>query len=85
MKRIISLSNSIVFGTVKEDIVSILPQLETAFRQRKNYLKTAFRQRKNFSEYYFDETEIVITLEQLDRLSADYSIRIGSDTITIEA
>jgi hypothetical protein len=74
MKRIISLSTSVVFGTVKEDIVAILPQLETAFRQR-----------EEFFEYYFDQTEIAITLEQLDRLSADYAINIDFDTITIEA
>ena len=72
MKRIIQLSNSVVYGTVKQDIVAILPQLEPAFRQR-----------QQFFEYYLDETEIVITLDQLDQLSNQFHIAIDFDTITI--
>lgn len=72
MKRIVEINNGVVYGTDKESIVSILPQLEKSFKQR-----------KEFFEYYFDETEIEITLEQLDALSNKFKICIIRDTITI--
>ena len=72
MKRLINLKNGVIYGTDKESIVSILPQLEKSFRQR-----------KEFFEYYFDETEIEITLAQLDNLSHEFTIEISYDTLTI--
>jgi|LakMenE18May11ns_1017448.scaffolds.fasta_scaffold6758399_1 hypothetical protein len=72
MKRIIEINNGVVYGTIKESVVKILPQLEKSFRQR-----------KEFFEYYFDKTEIEITLEQLDALSSEFKIDIIWDTITI--
>jgi len=73
MKRIIEISEGVIMGQDKLSIVEILPQLETSFRQRKQYF-----------EYYFDGTGIDITLEQIDSLSNIFRIRIGMDTITIE-
>lgn len=72
MKRLINLKNGVIYGTDKESIVSILPQLEKSFRQR-----------KEFFEYYFDEIEIEITLEQLNNLSHEFTIEISYDTLTI--
>jgi len=72
MERVIEI-NEAVMGHDKLSIVDILPQLETSFRQRKQYF-----------EYYFDETKIDITLDQIDQLSNKFGIRISMDTITIE-
>ena len=70
MKRIIRFKNAVIYGTVKEDVVAILPQLENSFTQR-----------KQFFEYYFKDTEVEITLEQLDKLSSEFRILIGFDDI----
>ena len=74
MKRTIRFTDGIIGGVEKEMIVDILPQLEGSFRQRKTYF-----------EYYFDETEIEITLEQLDELSKEFIVKICWDDITIDA
>jgi hypothetical protein len=73
MKRIIRMNDGVIMGEDKKSIVEILPQLETSFRQRKQYF-----------EYYFDETEIEITLDQLDQLSGKFRIEIGGETISVE-
>lgn len=73
MKRIIVINEGVIMGEYKKSIVEILPQLETSFRQRKQYF-----------EYYFDETQIEITLDQLDQLSDKFRIIIGWETITVE-
>lgn len=74
MKKIINLKNGVIYGTDKESIVSILPQLEKSFTQR-----------KEFFEYYFNETTIEITLDQLDNLSQKFTVEISYDTLTIDA
>jgi hypothetical protein len=73
MKRNIRFSDGVIGGVEKEMIVDILPQLEGSFRQRKTYF-----------EYYFDDTEVEITLEQLDKLSDEFRIKIDFEDITIE-
>jgi hypothetical protein len=73
MERIIVITEGVIMGEDKKSIVDILPQLETSFRQRKQYF-----------EYYFDETKIEITLDQLDQLSNKFRIIVGWMTITLE-
>jgi len=73
MKRNIRFSDGVIGGVEKEMIVDILPQLEGSFRQRKTYF-----------EYYFKDTEVEITLEQLDKLSDEFRIKIDFEDITIE-
>ena len=72
MKRIIQLSQGIIRGEEVQSILEILPQLEPSFTQR-----------KEFFEYYFEETEVELTLEQIDKLSKDFGIEIGFDSLTI--
>jgi hypothetical protein len=72
MKRTIRFTDGIIGGVEMKAVVEILPKLEGSFRQRKTYF-----------EYYFDETEIEITLEQLDELSKEFTIKINWDDITI--
>jgi len=73
MKRNIRFSDGVIGGFEKEIIVDILPQLEDSFTQRKTYF-----------EYYFKDTEVEITLEQLDKLSDEFRIKIDFEDITIE-
>lgn len=73
MKRKIRLSSGIIGGTDMLSLVEILPQL-----------KESFRQRKEFFEYYFDETEVTLSLEDIDKLSSEFYIEVGYETITIQ-
>jgi len=73
MKRIIQFKDGIIGGDIVTDVLAILPQLEGSFTQRKTYF-----------EYYFKETEVELTLEQLDKLSNEFRIKIDFDTITID-
>ncbi len=72
MKRTIRFQDSIVGGEDKLSIVEILPQVKDSFRQRKTYF-----------EYYFNEIEIEISLEQLDKLSQEFPIKINYDEIIV--
>ena len=73
MKRKIRLSSGIIGGTDMLSLVEILPQL-----------KDSFRQRKEFFEYYFDETEVTLSLEDIDKLSSEFYIEVGYENITIQ-
>lgn len=72
MKRKIGFLDGIIMGYDKELVVNILPQIEGSFRQR-----------QDFFEFYFDETEVELSLGQLDRLSTEFRIEIDSIYITI--
>jgi hypothetical protein len=72
MKRKIGFLDGIIMGYEKELVVGILPQIECSFRQR-----------QDFFEFYFDETEVEFSLEQLDRLSTQFRVEIDSIYITI--
>jgi hypothetical protein len=73
MKRSIRFRDGIIGGFEKEMIVDILPQLKGSFTQRKTYF-----------EYYFEDTEVELTLEQLDKLSGEFRIVMDYEDITIE-
>ena len=72
MKRTIEINDGVIAGWDMENIVNIIPQL-----------KDSFRQRKSFNEYYFDETEVDVNMEQLEALSRKYWVKIGSDFLQI--
>jgi hypothetical protein len=73
MTRNIRFRDGVIGGIEKVDIVDILPQLESSFTQRKTYF-----------EFFFKETEIELTLEQLDTLSTEFKITMDYEDITIE-
>lgn len=73
MKRKIRLSSGIIAGSDMLSLVNILPQL-----------KDSFRQRKEFFEYYFDEIEVTLSLEDIYKLSNDFEIIIGYENLTIQ-
>ena len=73
MKRTVVINTGVIGGYEKELIENILPQLSNSFRQR-----------KEFWEYYFTETEIEITLEDLDKLSSEFSVELSFDELEIK-
>jgi hypothetical protein len=73
MKRNIRFRDGIICGIDKVGIIEILPQLKDSFTQRKTYF-----------EYYFEDTEVELTLEQLDTLSTEFRITMDYEDITIE-
>jgi hypothetical protein len=72
MKRTIKINDIVVAGWDMENIVNMIPQL-----------KDSFHQRKHFNEYYFTETEVDVNMEQLEILSQEYGVKIGSEFLQI--
>ena len=73
MKRNIRFRDGVIGGIEKVNIVDILPQLKSSFTQRKTHF-----------EFFFTETVIELTLEQLDTLSTEFTITMDHEDITIE-
>lgn len=73
MGKIFRFKDGIIEGYKKDIVVSIIPQLETYFKQR-----------KNFYEYYFQETNVILTLDQLNQLADNFDIHINQESITIQ-
>jgi hypothetical protein len=72
MKRILEL-DGIVDGDTKTDLVEMFSELENSFTQR-----------KSFYEYYYQQNEIELTIDKIDKLSKDYEIRIDFDSVKIK-
>jgi hypothetical protein len=72
MKRTIEINDAVVAGWEMENIVNIIPQL-----------KDSFRQRQQFNEYYFDPTQVDITMDQLEELSKEYDLKLGTTWLRI--
>jgi hypothetical protein len=72
MKRIIKFNQGIIGGICKDTLVEILPQLEKSFRQRKTY-----------HEYYFINTEVSLTLEELDKISTEFTVVLDYEELII--
>lgn len=73
MKRKVIIDSGVIGGYEKELIEDILPKLSDSFRQRKQYW-----------EYYFTETEVELTLQELDTLSKDFTIELSFDELKIK-
>jgi hypothetical protein len=72
MKRLVTIQDGVIGGVEKELIEKLLPQLIGSFRQRKEYF-----------EYYFNETEVEITLDDIERLSKEFTIEINWSELEI--
>ncbi len=72
MNRTILFNTGIISGLDKETIIEIIPELVNCFTQRKQY-----------SEYYFEQKNVELTLEQLDKLSNEYKIILCYETLII--
>lgn len=73
MKRILRFNHGIISGEDKYTLVQILPQLENYFRQRKQYF-----------EYYFEQTEVELSLEDIDKISSEFIIILNYEELIIK-
>jgi hypothetical protein len=73
MKRILIFKDGIIRGDIKRDIIDIFPETEHSFKQR-----------KTFDEYYYDNTEVEIDLDKIEKINKYYSITFYSDSIIID-
>lgn len=72
MKRTLRILG-LVSGDDMKTIVSILPETIGYFIQRKTY-----------NEYYIKEYDHLFTIEELDKLSKEFDIRMDCEFITID-
>lgn len=72
MVRQIRISEAVIGGEDMQAIVSVLPQLESSFKQR-----------KEFWEFTFEDTEIELSLEDIEQLSDLFAIKISFDSLVI--
>ena len=72
MKKVIVIKSGVVGGVEKELIESILPQLVGSFEQR-----------KEFFEYYFNEKEVELSLEDIDNISQEFIIKLNWNELEI--
>lgn len=73
MERELVFSESIIDGEVMRDIVSVFPDLQPQFTQRKTY-----------DEYYYSSKEVFITTEIIDLITSKwYPVKITSSEIII--
>lgn len=73
MKRLIRFNQGIIGGDDKEDLVEILPQLESSFKQRKTY-----------HEYYFTDTEVELSLAEIERISRNFVVLLDYEELIIK-
>ena len=72
MKKLIRINQGVIGGVEKELLEDILPQLVGSFRQR-----------KEFFEFHFNEKEIELSLEDIDKLSSEFQIKLNWDELEI--
>lgn len=73
IKRLIQIKEVFISGVEKELIEQILPQL-----------KGSFEQREEFFEYYFEETWILLSIEDIENISRNFFIEIGEFDLEIK-
>lgn len=73
IQRLIQIKQGVIGGVEKELIEEFLPQLIGSFRQR-----------KEFFEYYFDEKEIKLSIENIEDISSKFSIEISEFELEIK-
>jgi hypothetical protein len=73
MKRLLQFRDGVIGGYEKELIEKILPTISNAFTQRKQYW-----------EYYFEDTWVNLSLEDLDKLSTNFNIELGEFDLIIK-
>lgn len=73
MKRKLVINEGVILGDIVRDIIDILPHLEKSFVQR-----------KQFDEYYYNETEIELSIDIIQQLNSYcFNIEIGSLEATL--
>jgi hypothetical protein len=72
MVRILNFKDGIISGNEMRSVLEIFPQLESRFRQRKQY-----------DEYYFDPIEVEVSIEQMHLLSEEFLVAVNWESITL--
>jgi len=73
MKRILVI-NGLLEGSIVRELSELIPNIESSFTQR-----------KQFDEYYFNETEIDVTLDLIQKLNnMNYDVDISKDSIELD-
>ena len=73
MKKTINLMQPVISGSVARELIEIIPDLKDSFTQRKEY-----------DEYYFEEKEIDISLDLLQKLGDNsFMIHLNTETAFI--
>ena len=72
MVRQIRISEAVIGGEDMQAIVSVLPQLESSFKQR-----------KEFWEFTFEDTEVELSLDDIEQLSDLFAVRISFASLVI--
>lgn len=72
MKRTLTFNQGIIDGYYKFVIIELFPNLEKSFTRRKQY-----------SEFYFEDTEVELTLYLINKLSSEFCIELNRDELRI--
>jgi hypothetical protein len=73
IKRLIQIKAGVIGGFEKELIEKLLPQLVGSFVQR-----------KEFFEYYFNEKWVELSIEDIEKVSNEFSIEISEFEMEIK-
>jgi len=73
MKKVISFNQGVIGGEDMQAVLSVLPQLESSFKQR-----------KEFWEFYFSEVEVELSIEDIEQLSDLFIIKISFEQLVIQ-
>lgn len=74
MKKKLLFEDGIIDGDKVRDIIKVIPSIENSFKQRKQY-----------DEYYYDNTEIEVTIDLIDSfINNGYEVVIRFDSIIIK-
>lgn len=73
MKKVITFNQGIIGGEDMQAVLSVLPQLEHSFKQR-----------KEFWEFYFEPMEVQLTIEDVEQLSDLFTIKISFEELQIQ-
>lgn len=61
MRRILRFNEGVIDWQYMDAVLKIFPELESKFTQRKNY-----------SEYYYSESIVLLTSDDIDQLTKDF-------------
>ena len=73
MEKTLRFNCGIVNGDDMRSLIKILPELESQFDQR-----------KQFDEYYFEEKEVELDINQISRLSEEFTFTIDWNEVRID-
>jgi hypothetical protein len=74
MNRELIFNDGIIDGDAVREVKSVFPELKNSFRQRKTY-----------DEYYYEKTEVIISLDRIQKLTdLFFNVSINEREILLE-